>query len=158
MEITVNNVQEKFKLPQGFEALLQECVSCACRKEGLGDSYEVGITIMDDPGIWQLNRDYRGVDAPTDVLSFSLLEQLEEEPEIIENGGEENLVLGDIIISAEAVARQAEEFGHSVTRELCFLTVHGIFHLLGYDHNTPEREKIMEAKQKQILEDLNISR
>lgn len=158
MEITVNNVQQSFKLPQGFETQLQECVILACKWEGLKDSCEVSITIMDDESVRELNRDYRGVDAPTDVLSFSLLEEVDEEPEIILEGGEETLVLGDIVISAEAVARQAEEYGHSVMRELCFLTVHGIYHLLGYDHHTPEAEQIMEAKQRKVLEELNISR
>jgi len=158
VEITVNNVQQKFKLPQGYESLLKECVALACKLEGLQENYEVSITIMDDESVRNYNRDYRGVDAPTDVLSFSLLEETDDEPEIFIEGGEDSLVLGDIIISAEAVRRQAEEYGHSVIRELCFLTVHGIFHLLGYDHQTSEAEQIMEAKQKQVLDELNISR
>lgn len=158
MEITVTNVQRKCKLPERYESLLHKCVSHTCRTEGLSDNYEVGITIMDDKGILQLNRDYRGINAPTDVLSFSVTEHLEEEPEIIEDGGEELLVLGDIIVSAPAVERQAEEYGHSVTRELCFLVVHGMLHLLGYDHDTPEREQLMITKQKKILNDLKIFR
>jgi probable rRNA maturation factor len=133
-------------------------VTLACKGEGLQENLEVAITIMDDEGVRELNRDYRGVDSPTDVLSFSLLEELDEEPEVFMDGGEETLALGDIIISAEAVERQAEEYGHSITRELCFLAVHGAFHLLGYDHQTPEAEQIMEAKQQQILDVLNISR
>ena len=158
MEITVNNVQQTLELPQGCERLMEECVSLACQQEGFVQNYAVGIIIMDDAGIRELNRDYRGVDAPTDVLSFAFLEQLEEEPEIIQDGGEEILLLGDIVVSAEAVERQAEEYGHSVIRELCFLVVHGIFHLLGYDHQTPEADQLMVAKQKKVLDDLNISR
>lgn len=157
MEITVNNVQQKTQLPQNFEESIQDCVRCACSLEGLED-YEVGITIMDDEGIRLLNRDYRGLDTPTDVLSFSVMERSEDEPEIIEGGDEELLILGDIVISAEAVERQAEEYGHSVRRELCFLVVHGVLHLLGYDHQDEDAEKAMFQKQTQILEQLNISR
>lgn len=158
MEITINNVQEKCQLPQGCEILLKQCIALACKEEGLKTNYEVAVTIMDDAGVKQLNRDYREIDAPTDVLSFSLVEELDEEPKIVMEGGEDTLVLGDIVISAEAVERQAAEYGHSVTRELCFLTVHGILHLLGYDHDTLETEQTMEAKQQQILHELNIFR
>lgn len=158
MEIAVNNVQEKFKLPPDYESLVEKCVSRVYETEGLSGEYEVGITITDDEGIRRLNRDYRDIDAPTDVLSFSLLEHIEEEPEILEEGGEEILMLGDIVVSVEAVERQAGEYGHSVTRELCFLVVHGMLHLLGYDHQTPESEQIMKSRQKKILDDLNICR
>lgn len=158
MEIIVSNVQTKSRLPQGYETLLRECVSQVCKFEGLPDDYEVGITIMDDEGIRQLNRDYRGIDEPTDVLSFSVMERLEEEPEIIADGGEEPLILGDIVVSAQAVERQASEFGHSITRELCFLVVHGTLHLLGYDHKDTDAEQVMKAKQKRVLDYLNIFR
>lgn len=158
MEITINNDQQKFQLPQGLETLLQQCVRLACHKENMPDACAVDVTVVDDESIRQLNRGYREIDTPTDVLSFSLLEEAEGEPEIIYEGGEETLLLGDIVISAEAVARQAEEYGHSVTRELCFLVVHGILHLLGYDHETVEAEQVMEDKQKEILAELNISR
>lgn len=158
MEITINNDQQKFQLPQGFETLLQQCVGLACQKEGMPDNCAVDVTIVDDESIRQLNRVYREIDTPTDVLSFSLMEETEEEPEIIFEGGEEILLLGDIVISAESVARQAEEYGHSLSRELCFLVVHGILHLLGYDHETYEEEKVMGDKQKEILAELNISR
>ncbi len=158
MEITLNNDQEKFKLPQGVEKLLEQCVQLACSKESLPDNCAVSVTIVDDQFIRELNRDYRGIDTPTDVLSFSLLEETGEEPEIIWEGDEETLLLGDIIISAEAAARQAEEYGHSVIREFCFLAVHGVLHLLGYDHETAETEQIMEARQQEVLSELNLSR
>lgn len=158
MEITLNNYQEIYKLPQEVEDLLQQCIQSACQKESIPDNYEVSVSIVEDLTMRQLNRDYRGMDTPTDVLSFSLLETTEEEPEIIFSGEEEPVLLGDIIISAEAVGRQAEEYGHSVTREMCFLAVHGILHLLGYNHGTAEDAEIMEAKQKEILAELNILR
>ena len=158
MEIAINNLQRKVLLPQNYEEMVQECVRHVCSIEGVGEEYEVGITIMDDEGIRLLNRDYRGMDAPTDVLSFSVMEQQEEEPEILKGGDEQLLILGDIVISAEAVERQAEEYGHSIRRELSFLVVHGMLHLLGYDHQDEDGENKMFEKQKAVLEQLNISR
>ena len=158
MEITVNNLQRKVRLPQNDEETVQECVREVCSMEGVQQEYEVGITIMDDEGIRLLNRDYRGIDAPTDVLSFSVLDRGKDEPAIFGEDDEEPLILGDIVISAERVERQAGEYGHSVLRELCFLVVHGMLHLLGYDHEDKESEEKMFAKQKQVLESVKITR
>lgn len=158
MEITVNNVQRKTSLPQNYETWIRDCIRCVCGMEGLEGEYEVGITIMDDEGIRLLNRDYRGIDSVTDVLSFSVVERGEGEPEIIQGGEEQLRILGDIVISAEAVVRQAEEYGHPISRELCFLVVHGMLHLLGYDHRDEDSERIMFGKQREVLEQLNITR
>jgi probable rRNA maturation factor len=110
---------------------------------------EVSLSLVNDQTIQELNRTYRGVDAPTDVLSFCQLESLDEEPEY-EDLNEEQ-VLGDIVISLETASRQAEEYGHSLAREIGFLTLHGLLHLLGYDHQDPGEEAAMLAKQKEIL-------
>jgi len=158
VEITVNNLQRKVRLPQNYEEAVQECVREVCSMEGVRQEYEVGITIMDDEGIRLLNRDYRGIDTPTDVLSFSVLDRGEDEPAVFGEGDEELLILGDIVISAERVEKQAEEYGHSTLRELCFLVVHGMLHLLGYDHEDKETEEIMFVKQRQVLESVNITR
>ena len=115
---------------------------------------EVSIVLADDAYIHGLNRQYRDKDCPTDVLSFALNEG--DEPEIID--GPEEVLLGDIIISLETAARQAEEYGHSLERELAYLTVHGILHLLGYDHMNEEEKKEMRQEEKYVLSLLGIHR
>ena len=115
---------------------------------------EVSIVLADDQYIHVLNRQYRNKDCPTDVLSFALNEG--DEPEIID--GPEEVLLGDIIISLETAARQSEEYGHSLERELAYLTVHGILHLLGYDHMTEEEKKDMRQEEEYVLSLLGILR
>lgn len=115
---------------------------------------EVSVTLTDDAHIHELNRIYRAVDRPTDVLSFALTES--EEPEIV--GAQGHDVLGDLVISLEHVAAQAEEYGHSPLRELSFLTVHGMLHLLGYDHMEEAERQEMEEEQRHVMEELGIAR
>lgn len=105
--------------------------------------FEVTVTVCDDDYIHALNKEYRGKDKATDVLSFPMLEF--ETPEVL-------TLLGDIIISADTAEKQAEEYGNTLERELCFLSVHSSLHLLGYDHETSvEDEKYMIEKQKEIM-------
>ena len=126
---------------------------------------EVSLVITDNEGIHQVNREFRNIDRPTDLLSFPAVpfetpcdyEILEEDDSYFDlDSG--NLVLGDIMISSEKVVSQAEEYGHSITREFAFLVAHSILHLLGYDHMTPEEAEIMEQKQTQALHSLGIER
>lgn len=117
------------------------------------EAAELSVTLTDDEHIHVINRQYRGVDRPTDVISFALNES--EEPEI--QDAEVN-VLGDIIISLERAAEQAAEYGHSYRREVAFLTVHGLLHLLGYDHMEEEERQEMEEEQRAVMEALGISR
>lgn len=119
----------------------------------LGNS-EVSITLTDNEHIHVLNKEYRKIDRPTDVLSFALNEG--EEPRI--NGGAPVNVLGDIIISWEKVIEQAKEYGHSVKREVAFLTVHGMLHLLGYDHIEEDDRKEMRQEEDFVMDKLGISR
>ena len=121
---------------------------------GLSPGEEVSVVLCDDDYIRQLNLAYRGKDSPTDVLSFALNEG-EENP--ITDGPQENL-LGDIIISLDRAVSQAEEYGHSVEREIAFLTLHGMLHLLGYDHEEEEDRREMRAEEEHILRLLGISR
>ncbi len=114
---------------------------------------ELSITLTDNLHIQAINRRYRGIDRPTDVISFALNES--EEPEI--QDAEVN-ILGDIIISLERAAEQAAEYGHSYRREVAFLTVHGLLHLLGYDHMEDEERQEMEEEQRAVMEALGISR
>jgi probable rRNA maturation factor len=135
------------------EELVRRVLEEAARREGVSDA-EVSVTLVDDRRIWELNRQYRGVDRPTDVLSFAMREG-ETEPVLGEEGRE---LLGDIIISVETAERQAREYGHSLERELAFLAVHGFLHLLGYDHQSPEEEAVMFAKQEEVLTGLGLVR
>ena len=109
----------------------------------------VSVTFVDNAFIHKLNRDYRHIDRPTDVISFAFLDN--QEDKMAQLAGKGLVVLGDIYISIDKAKEQAIEYGHPLKRELSFLFVHGLLHLLGYDHMTPEEEKVMFALQDEIL-------
>lgn len=136
--------------------MVRKVASSALAAEGshLGPDVEVSITFVDDAAITDLNRDHRGLAKPTDVLSFSQLEG-EEMGDLPEG---EPLPLGDIVISLERCLSQAADYGHSFERELGFLVGHGMLHLLGFDHQTPEEEAVMMAKTEAILAGLGLTR
>ena len=115
------------------------------------DNLEFNIIIVDNEYIHTLNREYRGIDRPTDVISFAL----EDNKDFVEV---DHRVLGDIYISLDKAKSQAEEYGHSFKREICFLACHGLLHLLGYDHMKPEDEKVMFGLQEEILNEANITK
>ena len=124
---------------------------------GLGD-FEVSVLITDDEGIHELNRDFRGIDRKTDVLSFPMLEFESEEKPVEETlFGAEN-ILGDIVISLETAVAQAQEYGHSVLREICFLCVHSMLHLFGYDHETDADRQKMREREEYFLNKLGLVR
>lgn len=112
---------------------------------------EVSVLLTDDPYMKQLNRDYREIDAPTDVLAFAM--QGDED-----NNGLNTNILGDVVISLETAERQANNESHSLEEEVTFLTVHGVLHLLGYDHQTHNEASIMFAKQESILQRIHLKR
>lgn len=122
--------------------------------EQIGGNVEISVTFVDDEAMTELNREHRGQNKPTDVLSFSQLEG--EELAALPEGAP--LLLGDIVISLERCQAQAMEYGHSFGRELGFLAVHGMLHLLGYDHATPEEEAVMMAKTEEILDEVGLKR
>lgn len=155
MIITLENDQDKLQISEELEQLLTAGLNVVARLHSLSERTEVDITIVDDEEIHMLNRDYRNADRPTDVLSFALDEESEEEPELL--GGPEEHLLGDIIISAETASRQAEEFGHGLEREIVYLAVHGLLHLLGYDHMTDEDKAVMRAKEEEALREISLS-
>ena len=117
---------------------------------------EVSLSFVSDEEIQEINKNFRDMDKATDVLSFPQIDYDVDEVVMTNEKGE--IVLGDIIISVDTAKRQAEEYGHSLKREICFLTVHSMLHLLGYDHMTEEEEAEMFAKQKDILEKSGITR
>ena len=130
---------------------VNEVLEYAVKKEKL-DNVLFNVIIVDNDYIHQLNKEYRGIDRETDVITFAL----EDEEDISEPNGVR--MLGDIYISIDKAISQAEEYGHSLLRELSFLTVHGFYHLLGYDHMTEEEEKVMFSKQEEVLHECEIER
>lgn len=131
--------------------VVKEVLEYAIKKEQLGDVL-FNVIIVDNDFIHELNRDYRHIDRETDVITFAL----EDEKDMVTPV--DTRVLGDIYISIDKALAQAEEYGHSLKRELCFLAVHGFYHLLGYDHMNEEEEKVMFAKQEEVLDECQIQR
>ena len=154
MEIVLSNRQEKMAVTPAMEETVRKVLGKTAELYGLSEGVEVGVTFLDDAAIQELNRDYRDKDRPTDVLSFALNEG--DEPEIVDAPEEE--LLGDILISLETTARQAEEYGHTLERELAYLTVHGMLHLLGYDHEEPADQAEMRLEEEAVLAALGIVR
>lgn len=148
VELSLNQ-EEKQALSVILKALRK-----AAQSENLPPA-DVAVTVVDNKQIHELNKEYRQVDRPTDVLSFPLWEPGEDWV-IAEE--EETVPLGDIVISYPQAKEQAEEYGHSIERELGFLAVHGFLHLLGYDHETAEEEKEMFQRQEEILEQAGLER
>lgn len=135
---------------------IDEVVYLSLRHEDFDTECEISVSLVDNNEIQLVNKKFRGIDAPTDVLSFPQLEfTVGEIPERNESG---EIILGDIVISIERAEAQAKEYGHSLKRELAFLTAHSMLHLLGYDHMTPEDEEIMCRKQEEILKTAGIGR
>lgn len=151
----LSNEQEKMAPPEDIEHLIEICTAAALEEEEIDDTAEVSVTLVDNEGIRELNREHRDIDRETDVLSFPLGDDdgYEVDPD------NDAIMLGDIVISLEKAAQQAEEYGHSYRREVAFLITHSLFHLLGYDHvNSEEEEKIMFGKQEKVLDKLGITR
>lgn len=142
---------ERDRLKDILQQGIEEAIAVA---EGPEEA-EVSLTLVDDARIHELNRDYRGVDRPTDVLSFALQEETEDEPDILDY---EDDLLGDIIISVERARAQAEEYGHSFERELVYLAVHGTLHLLGYDHEQEEDKVDMRRQEERVMSRVGLVR
>ncbi|HCV55666.1 MAG TPA: rRNA maturation RNase YbeY [Erysipelotrichaceae bacterium] len=153
MIVTLANNQDAVEIPGELEQILKQAMEAAARLEQIPERTEVDITIVDDAEIHELNRTYRGIDRPTDVLSFALDEG--EEPEEEDDTAEH--LLGGIVISAPRAVEQGNEFGHGLTREMTYLAVHGIMHLLGYDHMEPEDKKVMRAHEEAIMRELDLA-
>ncbi|MNM10101.1 Endoribonuclease YbeY [compost metagenome] len=161
LQLVWNNEQQEMEIGESLISLLEQILEKAGKLEGV-DEGEVDLTFVDNERIHELNREYRGIDRPTDVLSFALNESGEDEPEIVyevEDSSEDIPdMLGDIIISVTRAKEQAEEYGHSLERELGFLFVHGFLHLLGYDHQDEASEAEMMGKQEQVLSQVGLTR
>lgn len=149
---------------KGMDAIEDSIVkACNLAVKGFlpGEDMEVFVMFTNNAGIQRVNKEQRDLDAPTDVLSFPLLDARDGDAVCYEedvNPETDRLMLGDIIISLERAAEQAVQYGHSLLREITFLAVHGMYHLMGYDHDEPEREAEMFAKTEAVLQELGITR
>ena len=148
-----------------YAALAEQVAGEVLRMEECPYDVQVNLVITDNGEIKKVNTEFRGIQAPTDVLSFPMIPfetpadyDIVEEDESYFDLDTDELILGDIMISVDKVFAQAQEYGHSVTREFSFLVAHSMLHLLGYDHMTPDEASVMEAKQAQALDKLGITR
>jgi probable rRNA maturation factor len=158
MNLTVyyENEQQAIPVTYKLKMLIRRAIVQTLAYEQYGNDVEVSVTLTDSKGIQDLNLRFRGIDAPTDVLSFPLFDfdGTTDEPPVDEIQN----MLGDIVLNLERTTAQAEEFGHSFEREAAFLTVHSMLHLLGYDHETSaEDEADMRARQRDIMEAMGLS-
>ncbi len=154
LSIIAENLQETILITDELEALIHRAISEALRAEDIDFDCAVSLTYTDNAGIRELNREHRGKDAATDVLSFPMFDPDTEEIYAVDGAPAE---LGDIVLSLERAKEQAEEFGHSFERETAFLCVHSVLHLLGYDHERSEDEDIlMREKQRAVMRALGL--
>ncbi len=152
MPVLVSNLQEKIQASKEIAATVEKVVLAVLGGESVDPGAEVSVVFVDNDYIRQLNREYRGIDSSTDVLSFAM-----EEGEKMPDSGEER-ILGDVVLSLERAEEQAKEYGHSFMREVAYLTAHGVLHLLGYDHGAEEERNIMRQKEESALAALNLGR
>ncbi|MGL4790649.1 MAG: rRNA maturation RNase YbeY [Anaerotignaceae bacterium] len=155
MTVLIDN-RSKEKEFEGYQNLLISVIIKCLEYEGFSQKCEVSLSFVDSEEIRLINKQFRAIDKETDVLSFPLLTFAENE--IPDKNEIDEIMLGDIIISVSKAKQQAEEYGHSIEREVAFLTAHSMLHLLGYDHMEEEEEKIMNTKQEEILQQLGIER
>lgn len=164
-EVSITTARPDIAVDAAFD-LVQRAVRTVLQQEGVPPC-EVSVYMTDDQEIQSLNAEYRDKDAPTDVLSFALMEDAagllgwtadRSEDDMPTQEAPVPLLLGDIVISVERAAAQAEEYGHEFDRELAFLAVHGTLHLLGYDHLTDKERQLMREREEAALEELGLPR
>ena len=161
MGVLIENQQKEMMIREDILTLIERVVNLSLQQENFEVPCEVSITLVNNESIRLINKEHRGLDKPTDVLSFPILEFID--GKMVHNIGDFDyqsnlLLLGDILLSMEMVSYQALEYGHSVEREIAFLVSHGVFHLLGYDHLEEVAEKIMFEKQEAVLKKMGLER
>ena len=155
MRVIIDNQQNVMKIPTGVRMLVRRCCKAVLLNEGFTDLAEISVTFVDDETIHQLNKKHRNIDKSTDVLSFPLGENGVYDVNL-DTGAK---MLGDIIISIEHAYAQAEKYGHTLQREIGFLTVHSLLHLLGYDHEDGGLEMVkMREKEEAVLTSIGLKR
>lgn len=165
--IFVDNRQEKISISEVTIKQLENTILFALKEEEVNVPCEVSLLFVDNEEIKEINNETRGIDRATDVLSFPMLDYPEGKvfKEVYKNRkfdetflDGEDLVIGDIVLSLEKALEQSKEFNHSFEREACYLVVHSVLHLLGYDHMEDEEKKVMRKREEEILNKLNITR
>lgn len=160
--VEIENNQKDMAIDESIMNIIESAIEKCIKNENFDKPCEVFVTLVDNPAIQEINKANRNIAKATDVLSFPMLDmvngQILSDISADFNPETGRLLLGDIVISIEKVVQQAEAYGHSFSRELAFLTTHGIFHLLGYDHQDSQQEKNMISKQEDVLKLMGMQR
>ena len=152
IRVIISNSQKEVKIPTGLRMLVRRCCNAVLRMENFQGAAEVSVTFANNEQIHELNKMHRNVDAPTDVLSFPMGEDGKYDSDPATNAK----ILGDIVISMEKAVEQAERFGHTLQREVGYLTAHSMLHLLGYDHEEPLEKVHMREKEELVMTQLGL--
>ena len=152
IRVIISNSQKEVKIPTGLRMLVRRCCNAVLRMENFQGAAEVSVTFANNEQIHELNKMHRNVDAPTDVLSFPMGEDAKYDIDPATNAK----ILGDIVISMEKAVEQAERFGHTLQREVGYLTAHSMLHLLGYDHEEPLEKVHMREKEELVMTQLGL--
>lgn len=152
IRVVITNKQKKVKIPTGMRMLVRRCCNAVLKLEKFEGSAEISVTFVDNEEIHKLNRQYRNIDSPTDVLSFPLGENGNYDLDPTTGAK----MLGDVVISMEKAVDQASLYGHSLQREVGYLTAHSVLHLLGYDHETGLERVHMREKEELVMEQLGL--
>ena len=152
IRVIISNSQKEVKIPTGLRTLARRCCNAVLRMENFQGAAEVSVTFANNEQIHELNKMHRNVDAPTDVLSFPMGEDGKYDIDPATNAK----ILGDIVISMEKAVEQAERFGHTLQREVGYLTAHSMLHLLGYDHEEPLEKVHMREKEELVMTQLGL--
>lgn len=153
IRVIISNQQKAVKIPTGIRMLIRRCCHAVLQLEGFKGSAEISVSFVDNDQIQEMNRQYRNIDAPTDVLSFPMGEN--GQYDINHETGAK--ILGDIVISVPKAMEQAKTYGHSFEREMGFLTAHSMLHLLGYDHEAGGLARVrMREKEEQVMRELGL--
>lgn len=152
IRVIITNNQKAVKIPTGLRMLIRRCCHAVLELENFKEPAEISVTFTDNEGIRELNKQYRNIDAPTDVLSFPMGQNGEYDTNL-ETGAK---ILGDVVISVEKAQEQAEAFGHTLQREVGYLTAHSVLHLLGYDHVENMEKVRMREKEETVMDALGL--
>ncbi len=152
IRVIITNNQKAVKIPTGLRMLIRRCCHAVLQLENFDEPAEISVTFTDNEGIKELNKQYRNIDAPTDVLSFPMGEN-----GVYDTNRETGAkILGDVVISVEKAVEQAEAYDHSLQREIGYLTAHSVLHLLGYDHLESLERVRMREKEELVMEQLGL--
>ena len=152
IRVIISNSQKEVKIPTGLRMLVRRCCNAVLRMKNFQGAAEVSVTFANNEQIHELNKMHRNVDAPTDVLSFPMGEDGKYDIDPATNAK----ILGDIVISMEKAVEQADRFGHTLQREVGYLTAHSMLHLLGYDHEEPLEKVHMREKEELVMTQLGL--